>query len=573
MTGKEDLEAVSADFNLNEWCKELRVLDAQKWINWEDIKKESSRTESDMKLPVKRRQAPPIPVRSTSWFLNSPPTKEIEPSAPEPPPDRRCRSPCIHRKCNSPSVVRKFEAMLQENEGKILTDSGIVSCSVPLDSKCNISCCQSRWSCDGSRFGSSKSSTYVPVQKCLSDINIATAGAECSQIQMNAEKKETLNEERHLVDSLHKGVAIDSTQSLDITLPCINTKVSGRNETLERKTAEFNRMLFQAGMGFHFTEDGIRATDVHCTFDSNTAIPSPYFEDNPTDELSDLMLQHPKVKCVETAPQTSPQLKCQTGDSVSDLPSLQQDAKLKKITIDLSEHQAVKEDSVYVPVHTEHRELKPLSSGHRTSTTQFDASTRIDQMDLDVSSRQPKHQTDKSGKVKSIGSDWNHAETTSKHPERTKPDVSNTRLRILDENPWKPTTLAAYPRPVESRSNYGAVERILKSYENMGRSQQDVQLPSSPGREEDLIELLDMLEIQHQSRSSQRLTHTPHHQAVTHKEAHVTVKVSTPVIRKTCIVTSSKPHTVALTSFPETGTSKYTHDDSTEGRLVYEVQV
>ncbi|XP_017565822.1 protein SOGA3a isoform X1 [Pygocentrus nattereri] len=523
VTEKDELETGSADFSLNEWCK---ALDNQKWINWEDIKKESSRAESDTKLPVKRRQAPPIPVRSTSWYLNSPPAKEIESSAPELLIDRRCQSPCIHRKCNSPSIVRKFEAMLQENEGKILTDSGIVSCSVPLDSKCNISCCQSRWSCDGSRFGSSKSSTYVPVQKCLSDVNIVAAGAECSQNQMDAENKQNLRGEHHLTDSSHKGTATDSAQTLDITMPCINTKVSRRNETLERKTAEFNRMLFQAGMGFQYSEDGLGSTDVHCAFDSTTAVPSSYSEDNPADVQSDLVVQNPKGKCGETAPQTSPQLKHQTRDSISDLPPLQQDVKMKKVTSDLSEHPVVKhKDFVRLPAHTEDKELKPLFLQNRTSATQFDPGLTISPSDLDASPSQLKHQTDKLSKGKFVGSDPHPAETKSKQPERPKQDMS-TRSRVLDENPWKPMTLAAYPRPVESRSNYGAVERILKSYENMGRSQQDTYLQSSPGKEEDLIELLDMLEIQHQSRSNQRFAHTPHHQAVTHKEAHVTVKQS-----------------------------------------------
>uniref|UniRef100_A0A3B1IUR3 MTCL family member 3a n=1 Tax=Astyanax mexicanus TaxID=7994 RepID=A0A3B1IUR3_ASTMX len=318
----EELETVNADFSLNEWCKDLQALDKQKWINWEDIKKESSRTD-DIKPLVKRRQAPPIPVRSTSWYLNSSPAKEVEASAPEPLIDRRCRSPCIHRKCNSPSIVRKFEAMLQENEGKILTDSGIVSCSVPLDSKCNISCCQSRWSCDGSRFGSSKSSTYVPVQKCFSDVNIAAAGAECSQNQIGVENKQNLNGE-HLMDSTHRDIATDSAQSLDVTSPCINTKASLRNETLERKTAEFNRMLFQAGMGLRCNEDSFSSTDEHGTADSTTAIPLSYLEDNPTDMLADLMVQLPRDKCAETAAQTSPHLKSHTRNSISDLPPLQQ---------------------------------------------------------------------------------------------------------------------------------------------------------------------------------------------------------------------------------------------------------
>ncbi|XP_066539456.1 protein SOGA3a isoform X2 [Hoplias malabaricus] len=523
-TKKDEREMNTADFSLNDWCNDLQAMEKQKWINWEDIKKESSRTENDTKMSVKGRQAPPIPVRSTSWYLNSPPAKEVELSAPEPLIVRRCRSPYVHRKCNSPSIVRKFEAMLQENEGKILTDSGIVSCSVPLDSKCNISCCQSRWSCDGSRFGSSKSSTYVPVQKCLSDVNLVAAGADCSQ---NAENKQTLRGEHHETDSSRKDTNTDSMQSLDISLPCINTKVSKRNETLERKTAEFNRMLFQAGMGHQYKEDRFSSTDAHCTFDSTTAIPSTFLEDNPQVGLSTHMVQHPKGKCEETEPLKSPQIKGKSRESISDFSPIQQDDKLEKKTSDISEHPPMKHEDtkiVYLPGHTEDKELKPLCLEHKTSTIQFDPRIRINQTDLDVRRPQLKQRTDKSSKIKSLSSDQHSVETKSKQPECSKQETCNTRSRVLYENPWKPMTLAAYPRPVESRSNYGAVERILKSYENMGRSQQDTHLQSSPGREQDLIELLDMLEVQHQSRSSQRVAHTPHLQSVTHKEAHVSVK-------------------------------------------------
>ncbi|XP_026858047.2 protein SOGA3a isoform X1 [Electrophorus electricus] len=531
MAKKDVSETSDRDFNLNEWCKNLQVLDKQEQVNWECIKKESTSPESDSKPPVKKRQAPPIPVRSTSWYLNRTSVTETEPSATES--DRRCQSPCIHRKCSSPSIVRKFEAMLQENEGKILTDSGIVSCSVPPDSKCNISCCQSQWSCDGSRFGSSKSSTYVPVQKCLSDVNILASGAGYSQNQMDAVNKQNLKAQLDFMDSLHKGMATDSlTKSLDITSPYISTKVSQRNEMLERKTAEFNRMLFQAGMGVQCNKDSSSCVDMHCTFDNTTAIPSPCLEDNSRDALSDLMVQYPERKFTETAPQISPQLKSQTKESK--FPPQQSDNKLKKVTADLQPPAVKYEDPNLkcLSVHTQDKELKPLCLEHRASSiTHFDPRMQIEQMDLDICP--PQLKTEKSSKAKSAGSDQHSADTKSKETERARQNTSNTKCRVLDESPWKPTTLAAYPRPVDSRSNYGAVERILKSYENLGQSQQDKQLQQSPGREEDFIELLDMLETQHQSRSSN--THTPQHQALGHKETHVKVKQSkesTVIIKK-----------------------------------------
>uniref|UniRef100_A0AAZ3RZR0 SOGA 1/2-like coiled-coil domain-containing protein n=1 Tax=Oncorhynchus tshawytscha TaxID=74940 RepID=A0AAZ3RZR0_ONCTS len=122
---------------------------------------------------------PPIPPRTTSWYLASP-SPELQLHVPESlsGSGRKCHSPCLllDRKCSSsPSIVRKFEAMLQENEGKVLTEAGFTTCAVPFNSHCNVGCCHNRWSCDGSRFGSSKSSTYVPVQKSLSEVNIVSA--------------------------------------------------------------------------------------------------------------------------------------------------------------------------------------------------------------------------------------------------------------------------------------------------------------------------------------------------------------------------------------------------------------
>ncbi|TMS10875.1 Uncharacterized protein E3U43_019868 [Larimichthys crocea] len=52
-------------------------------------------------------------------------------------------------------------------------------------------------------------------------------------------------------------------------------------------------------------------------------------------------------------------------------------------------------------------------------------------------------------------------------------DSSRAGTRMMNDHPWKPLTLAAYPRPEGSRSNYGAVERILKNYESAARAQQN----------------------------------------------------------------------------------------------------
>lgn len=94
-------------------------------------------------------------------------------------------SPALDRKCfgpaglvdmkGSPSVLRKFGAMLHENEGKLLTESGVVS---PLpqtaEPKCPTPSCQRR--ALGGRMPS-----RVPTQKCQADCDVQTAEAETSQ--------------------------------------------------------------------------------------------------------------------------------------------------------------------------------------------------------------------------------------------------------------------------------------------------------------------------------------------------------------------------------------------------------
>ncbi|XP_062847369.1 protein SOGA3a isoform X2 [Trichomycterus rosablanca] len=512
---KNGLETCDTDFNM--CCEDPHALDKQEWINPDNIKENSVSTEGHTKLPIKKRDAPPIPFRSTSWYVTSPISIEIEPSASEPQIYKRCQNPCIHRKCNSPSIVRRFEAMLQENEGKILTDSGIVPGSVPRDSKCNINCCQSRWSCDGSRFGSSKSSTYVPIQKCLSEVNILNTGSDCKQNVTDADKRQNLIGEPNLLDSPHKSMSVDLLQQSQKTAsPTVSTNVCRRNETLERKTAEFNRILFQAGMGLKCDEDSFSSTDTHCTFDNTTASPLPYVKDSTTDELrSDLKVQYSKCKSTET----TNGIQNQTKKSSSHVPAVQQNVKPINVTSELFHHPTVKQDDLnaeWMSSHTDNRQ---------PYITHCDPSMRMVQADLDTCSSLPMYQKEFS-KVKSASSDLHSPETKStRHPADAKfKNMPNPRSRVLDDSPWKPSTLAAYPRPMESRSNYGAVERILKNYENLGQSNEDKQLPSSPGREEDLMELLNLLEIQ--PSSSQRVTHTSHHHSVAHEEAQFTVKHS-----------------------------------------------
>uniref|UniRef100_A0A3B4UG59 SOGA 1/2-like coiled-coil domain-containing protein n=1 Tax=Seriola dumerili TaxID=41447 RepID=A0A3B4UG59_SERDU len=355
--------------------------------------------------------APPIPPRSSSWNLNSPTHPDTELHIPESPMTtvRKCHSPCVlvDKKCSSPSIVRKFGAMLQENEGKVLIDGVVASCSVPANSHCNMGCCHSRWSCDASKFSNSKLSAYGTVQKSFSEVNILSPGKDL--------RSDNLNNPELQMPPLVKELSVDLLlSSLEIPPASSNLQGSRRNIMLEQKTAEFNRTLFQAEMGRGVEEqDSFTATDA-----SSLAKPQP----------------------------------ARVGVSLQQPPA-------------------------------ENKQRQMTQPGHQA---------------------QPRH--------------------VSVPPSQS--DSSRHGPRMMNDHPWKPLTLAAYPRPEGSRSNYGAVERILKNYESAARAQQSQsqqsETTSSPHlsvRQEENITELDMLDmdplplpptLRHTQTSHTSRTHTTH---------------------------------------------------------------
>ncbi|CAJ1077172.1 uncharacterized protein LOC109990063 [Xyrichtys novacula] len=82
------------------------------------------------------------------------------------------------RKCSSPSVLRKFGAMLQENEGKTLTESGVVTHQGP-EPKCPTPGCQRRAA--GAAAVAGRAPVRVPNQKCQADSDVLTAEVESGQ--------------------------------------------------------------------------------------------------------------------------------------------------------------------------------------------------------------------------------------------------------------------------------------------------------------------------------------------------------------------------------------------------------
>ncbi|KAI4904592.1 hypothetical protein NFI96_027517, partial [Prochilodus magdalenae] len=141
--------------------KSLAVDEARvRHVSWKDpiCSKEPSPEKSVIKPPIKQKDSPPTPVLTRPTHFTESPQQQV---------DRKC--PLVDRKCGgSPSVLRKFGAMLQENEGKTLIENGTVTTVILFEPPKS----QSTPVCQR-KFGPNKSPAHVPVQKCLHESNVA----------------------------------------------------------------------------------------------------------------------------------------------------------------------------------------------------------------------------------------------------------------------------------------------------------------------------------------------------------------------------------------------------------------
>ncbi|XP_067301682.1 uncharacterized protein KIAA0408-like isoform X2 [Pseudorasbora parva] len=132
-------------------------------VSWKDpvSTNELPPKNSASKLAIRQRDASPVTSRSTYHESSQQP-------------ERKCL--LLDRKSGSPSVLRKFGAMLQENEGKTLIEDGLVTTVVSAEPPRHTSTpiCQSK-------FDAKRASTRAPVQKCLADCDVLVAELESSQ--------------------------------------------------------------------------------------------------------------------------------------------------------------------------------------------------------------------------------------------------------------------------------------------------------------------------------------------------------------------------------------------------------
>ncbi|XP_069393020.1 uncharacterized protein KIAA0408-like isoform X2 [Paralichthys olivaceus] len=507
--------------------------------------------------------APPIPPRSSSWNLSNPAHPDTELHIPESPSTtvKKCHSPCalVDRKCGSPSIVRKFEAMLQENEGKVFIDGTLTSCPVPENSNCNMGCCHSRWSCDASKFSNSKLSAYGTVQKSFSEVNILSAGKDSVTTPAVGNLKNPDVQMSPLVKELPVDLLMSSLETTPVSP---NLQGSRRNIMLEQKTAEFNRTLFQAEMG-----RGVKEQDSFIITDASSLVcqaastasdeVSPFmqtgFQPHYTDFPPGITGVHPEVTLSLSTPSSNPNLEFQPWQMRCGLEG--QEVRMKQETpSDLSQdqtHVGLRHASTitsHSPLHHPEVKHKVQTASSPSRKTQQRAATEAPFSETGQNVEASSSKNGAKPQPARVGVSLQQTPVENKQRQMTQPgqqeqprhasappsqsDSSRQGPRMMNDHPWKPLTLAAYPRPEGSRSNYGAVERILKNYESAARAQQSqsqqnemASVPNlSDGQEENVTEL-DMLDmdplalpptLRHTQTSHSSQTHTTHSQLSCH---------------------------------------------------------
>lgn len=523
--------------DLSQIYDELRALEREHWITlspdntWRSISGPGASWKSIPSQPDSLRDpqlgpgtqseidsAPPIPPRSSSWNLSS--QQDTDLYIPESPltTARKCHSPCVvvDRKCTSPSIVRKFEAMLQENEGKVLIDGVVSSCAVPANPNCNVSCCHSCWSCDASKF-TNKVSSYGTVQKSFSEVNIVTA-AKSIGTDYSPAGAILKNQEVHQKSQTVREAPVHlSAPEIRPASPILQG--SRRNLTLEQKTAEFNRCLFQAEMGRGVEEQDTfsppHLSPVLCQqvlltsaasgeellpretqFKQHSEVPTRCFgvESKITQSLSisDITKQSPEAPA---------QTRCGSSSQPIKIEREIHDSPLKEVHVATKATQRSEG-------HSEVR-LSPSRKTPIKVTAEALCSERFmsENMSLTVDSSSSESDCEEKPQSRARVSQLPSAENKQKptggqkvQPKHVSAPSDSCRpgLRMMNEHPWKQLTLAAYPRPEGSRSNYGAVERILKNYEtatkNMNQQRETASSPNLSVREKSDREL-DMLDM------------------------------------------------------------------------------
>lgn len=516
------LRVDDAPCDLSQICNDLWALGEEKWITLSPMDTLQKLDGGGSITPLtgdvsagprgvseQDTPAPPVPPRVSSRSLSA--ELHIESPAST---LSTCHSPCglLDRKCSSPSIVRKFGAMLQENEGKVLVDGAVVPCSAPPSAKCTVSCCHSRWSCDSSNFVNVKSPAHGSVPKSFSEVNILSAGRDVKNLQ---------------VPSMAKDLPVDLLlSSLEISPSSLRGQGSKRNIMLEQKTAEFNRTLFQAEMGRNAEEEEEKKEKEqdasHAEISSSAESLNPaggaflLRSGNVTEStLREVQTKH--LRCVPDGQDAKLTFQSEPLLGLSDV-EIKLTGQAASGPSRKWQGSASSEDGFPVASPPVSTPPGPSVDGSKTKNLgQAKPGSAKAAVSLQQPSAESKQKPATQPKLTSV-----------------QPDPSRTGPRVMNDHPWKPLTLAAYPRPEGSRSNYGALERILKNYESAGLARNELkeqaEVLSSSSLSQTVVTELDLLDADPLTppptlRHAQTHAKFKSHSSVCVKEIHRTVQV------------------------------------------------
>ncbi|XP_006006803.1 uncharacterized protein KIAA0408 isoform X2 [Latimeria chalumnae] len=382
------------------------------------------------KAPLRKKEAPPVPPRSTSWYLTSsfPAFSQTSETLLK---DIRFQSQgdISGENCNSPPIGKNSEASVHENNDVELLNTLVTPVENDVDFKCTKSSSHSRWSGDVSENGigfHNKSSAFSPVQKSFSNANTLSSERyhshvySCGLEYLNSLLPPTASHTNVLSPSTITGHSVHSPTVVAHT----ETDKVPRNEILEAKTEEFNRILFQ--------------TDKHKT-----------------------------APCADAGFQSSAHDDKQNGSkSECSLYITESDNVLGQF----SSHRSSSAFSEYIPANSQNN-TRPTGQGKPIN-----------------------------GFV-----------------------VNNSYHHMLDEYNWRPGSFSGRPRSSDSRSNFGVVEKILKSYEKAAdRSVQKSNCGATQPIKCDtdaLFQCLNLLKIEKETQVIQKQLGVPVVQQTMHDKA------------------------------------------------------
>ncbi|KAM6433432.1 uncharacterized protein KIAA0408 homolog [Rhynochetos jubatus] len=207
--------------------------------------------------PWQKKEAPPVPPRSTSRHLTNSLSAVVQLSE-APVRDTGIKSDCKAQDCRSGSKLVNASPTNQSktaaacaNEGQAVKSPVMVTAAIPVTkNECNIptSFCHNTWACDVGKLGKDSRSGPSPLsaQKSCSDGNMAQSNKMHQKQNPKSHSSPYYSNDFYTPAALHNDLVGDSRYTSGKTQ---------RNETLAAKIDEFNRTVFHTGKRSNTLQD------------------------------------------------------------------------------------------------------------------------------------------------------------------------------------------------------------------------------------------------------------------------------------------------------------------------------